>query len=351
MDNSQANRKAEAYTALEATQNHKSKYSIVVYDAEKIHSFDCQNIDELLKQADPTRVNWITVRDVHDEEELTKLLAYFNIGQFLLEDILDEGRVEFEAEYENCLYLEYMVPYLEEGHHELVQSKGSFILTANALILYEHQLHSLFTLTRRRALNRQTKIMQYGPDYLLYLLLRAVVVEHFQHGFKHLTLKLEELEDYVLEGQGREEVYHAILNARSGLKPWNEPLLEIEEFLEYIKDAESKFISDGVANYFAKSLLREIESLLSYYDRLRVLLKEVMDLHMGNIGRNTGRVNQLLTIIATVFLPITFIASIYGMNFEYMPELEQPWGYPAVLILMALVALGLILFMKRRRWF
>jgi magnesium transporter len=81
------------------------------------------------------------------------------------------------------------------------------------------------------------------------------------------------------------------------------------------------------------------------------MLKEVMDLHMGNVERNTGRVNQLLTVIATIFLPITFIASIYGMNFEYMPELEQPWGYPAVLALMAAVALGLIAFMKRRRWF
>ncbi len=131
--------------------------------------------------------------------------------------------------------------------------------------------------------------------------------------------------------------------AREGIKPWNEPLLELEDFLEYIKDAESKFISDSVAKFFTKSLLREIETLLNSYDRLRAMLKEVMDLHMGNVERNTGRVNQLLTIIATVFLPITFIASIYGMNFEYMPELEQPWGYPAVLLLMASVALGLII--------
>ncbi len=341
----------ESQATPAATQAKKSRYSIVVYDADDIRSFECHNIDELLRQAEPARVNWITVRDVHDEEELAKLLAHFSLGRFLLNDILDEGRVEFESEYDNCLYLEYMVPYLDEERRELVESKGSFILTGNALILYEHQLHNLFTLTRRRALNRQTKIMQYGPDYLLYLLLRAVVVEHFQHGFKHITLQLETLEDLVLEGQGRDEVYSAILAAREGIKPWNEPLLEIEEFLEYVKDAESKFISDRVANYFAKSLLREIESLLSYYDRLRAMLKEVMDLHMGAVGRHTARVNQLLTVIATVFLPITFIASIYGMNFDHMPELRQPWAYPAVLLLMALVAAGLLLFMKRRRWF
>jgi magnesium transporter len=304
-----------------------------------------------LQQSDATRVNWVTVRDVHDEAEMNKLLRHFNIDPVILPDVLDETQVEFESEYEDCLYLEYMVPYLDEKQQRLLQSRGSFILTSNALILYEHQLHGLFSRTRRRALNHLTHVMEHGPDYLLYLLIRAVIVEHFQHGFKHLAHQLEELEDQVLAGGGREEVYRTILGARERLKPWNEPLLEIEDFLEYIKDAESRYITDTVAKLFTKSLLREIETLLANYDRLRAMLKEVMDLHMGNVERNTGRVNQLLTVIATVFLPITFIASIYGMNFDYMPELRLPWGYPAVLILMATVAGALLLFMKRRGWF
>ncbi len=329
----------------------KSRYSIVVYDAQEIVSFDCHNIDELLRRVDTTRVNWVTVRDVHDEEELSKLLRHFNVDPFILPDILDETQVAFEAEYEDCLYLEYMVPFLDEKEDQLVQSRGSFILTSNALILYEHQLHGLFSRTRRRALNHLTHVMEHGPDYLLYLLIRAVIVEHFQQGFKHLGHQLEQLEDRVLVGGGREQVYRAILIAREGIKPWNEPLLELEDFLEYVKDAESRFITEPVAKFFTKSLLREIETLLTNYDRLRGMLKEVMDLYMGNVERNTGRVNQLLTVIATVFLPITFIASIYGMNFDYMPELRQPWGYPAVLLLMATVAGGLLLFMKRRGWF
>jgi magnesium transporter len=329
----------------------KSRYSIVVYDANEIRSFDCQNIDDLLRQSDPARVNWVTVRDVHDEAEMNKLLRHFNIDPVILPDVLDETQVEFESEYEDCLYLEYMVPYLDEKREQLVQSRGSFILTSNALILYEHQLHGLFSRTRRRALNHLTHVMEHGPDYLLYLLIRAVIVEHFQHGFKHLAHQMEELEDQVLAGGGREEVYRTILGARERLKPWNEPLLEMEDFLEYIKDAESRYITDTVAKLFTKSLLREIETLLANYDRLRAMLKEVMDLHMGNVERNTGRVNQLLTVIATVFLPITFIASIYGMNFDYMPELHWRWGYPAVLLLMATVAGALLLFMKRRGWF
>ena len=329
----------------------KSKYSIVTYDAQSIEALDCMSLTALLERIDPRRINWITIRDVHDEDELRRLLDFFHIDPPVLEEILDEGTMQFDTEYVNCLYLEYTVPYLNQETHTLARSSGSFVVGTNFVILYEHQIHGLFARTRRRVKAGQTRVQQHGPDYLLYLLLRAVIVEHYQQSFKHLTIELEQLEDHVLAGQGREAVYQDILLTREEIKPWNEPLLELEDFLEFVKDAESKFISDDVAKFFTKSLFREIEDLLAYYDRLRGYMNEIMSLHMGNIERTTGRVNQLLTIIATIFLPITFIASIYGMNFEYMPELDQPWGYPAVLLLMATVAGSLIVFMKRRRWF
>jgi magnesium transporter len=328
-----------------------ARYVLVVYDAESMAAHECRSFDELLGRIDPQRINWVTIRDVHDEAEIARLLEVFHVDPFVLVEILDEGRMQFDTEYENCLYLEYTVPYLHPERKLLEQSSGSFVLGSNFLILYEHQVHGLFSRTRRRMANHQTKAQQHGPDYLLYLLLRAVIVEHFQLSFRHLTYQLEELEDHVLAGRGREEVYRDILFMREEIKPWNEPLLELEEFLEFVKDAESKFISDEEGKVFTKSLYREIESLLTYYDRLRAYLTEMMSLHMAAVERNTSRVNQLLTVIATIFLPITFIASIYGMNFEYMPELEQPWGYPAVLTLMLVVALSLLIFMRRRRWF
>ncbi len=328
-----------------------AKYALVVYDAEAIEAYECGNIDELLGHIDHQRINWVTVRDVHDEAELTRLLDEFHVDPFVLVEILDEGRMQFDIEYDNCLYVEYTVPYLDPERKLLEQNSGSFVLGSNFLILYEHQSHGLFARTRRRLVSRQTKAQQHGPDYLLYLLFRAVIVEHYQHSFKHLTQQLEGLEDRVLVGGGRESVYRDILFMREEIKPWNEPLLELEDFLEFVKDAESKFISEEEGKIFTKALYREIESLLAFYDRLRLMMTEIMSLHMAAVERNTSRVNQLLTVIATIFLPITFIASIYGMNFVYMPELKQPWGYPAVLTLMAVVAISLILFMKRRRWF
>lgn len=331
--------------------NGVSTYSIVVYDAAEVSEIECSNIDEVLTHVDLARVNWITLRDVHDEAALLRLFAFFDLDPFLLNEILDDTPMQFETEYENCLYLEYVVPHYSADRKCVEPSKGAFILGRNFVILYEHDVHRLFSRTRKRLLGRQTKAQRNAADYLLYLLLRAAIVEHYQLSFKRLTIKLEELEDYVLVSDGREEVFRDVLAVREEIKPWNEPLLELQDFLEFVKDAESKFIADENTRYFTKDLNREVESLLAYYDRLHMWLKEVMDLHMANITRSSNRVIQLLTVISSIFLPLTFISSIYGMNFKFMPELNHPLGYAAVLLVMAAVGLGSLWFMKRRKWF
>lgn len=334
-----------------ATDLPLSSYVLVVYDATRVTEVECGNIDEVLSHVEPAAVNWITLRDVHDETAILKLFSFFNIDPFVLNEILDERPMQFDIEYENCLYLEYVVPHFVTEKKRIEPSRGAFILGRNFVILYEHDVHRLFTRTRKRLLGRQTKAQRYGADYLLYLLLRAAIVEHYQLAFNRLTLKLEELEDVVLTSDGREEVFKDILAVREEVKPWNEPLLELQDFLEFVKDAESKFISDEITRYFTKDLNRELESLLAYFDRLHAGLKEVMDLHMASISRSSNRVIQLLTVISTIFLPLTFISSIYGMNFEHMPELKHPLGYVGALLVMATVGIGSLLFMKRRRWF
>lgn len=328
-----------------------SSYVIVVYDAANVLEVECGSIDEVLTHVDPAAVNWVTLRDVHDETSILKLFSFFNIDPFVLNEILDERPMQFDIEYENCLYLEYVVPHYTAETKRIEPSRGAFILGRNFVILYEHDVHRLFSRTRKRLLGRQTRAQRYGSDYLLYLLLRAAIVEHYQSAFNRLTLKLEELEDVVLTSDGREAVFQDILAVREEVKPWNEPLLELQDFLEFVKDAESKFISDENTRYFTKDLNREVESLLAYFDRLHLGLKEVMDLHMAAISRSSNRVIQLLTVISTIFLPLTFISSIYGMNFEYMPELRHPLGYAGALLVMAAVGIGSLLYMKHRRWF
>lgn len=333
------------------SDNHRlAPYNVVSFNGAEIDQVPCSDIDEALSHVDRSKVNWITVRDVHDRDPLRKLLDYFHVDPSLVQEMLNESQMPFDTEYENCLYLDYIVPFQPAGDEDLIPSKGSFILGSDFLILYEHDIHGLFARTRRRILQGRTRAQRHGPDYLLYLLLRAAVVEHFQAAFKGLMLRLERVEDEVLERPGEAEVYGHILDVREAIKPWNEPLYELEDFLEYVRDAESRFIKTESEQYFAHDLFREVRDSIARYDRLRHELKEVMDLHMATVNHNANRIMQVLTVIATIFLPITFITSLYGMN-VHQPEMGYRWSYPAVLLLILGIAVGSLVIMKRRHWF
>jgi magnesium transporter len=329
-----------------------ARISLVTYVPSEINSAEYTNIEELLAHIDPVQNNWITVRGIHDRPSLEKLLRFFEIDNPLLIDhMLDDSLFAFEGEYENCLYLEYAVPIYEREKAQPGDVRGSFILGKDFLILYEQNGEGVFVRTRKHILSGATKVQRHGLDYLLYLLLRAAVVDHYFHAFRHLNKELEDLEDEVLTQPGQSRMLQSILSLREKIKPLWEYIYELEDFLEFLVDVDSQFISEDVNRLFTKSLYREAEENLSAYERLRQRLKEILDLYMANININSSRVTQVLTVIATIFLPITFIASVYGMNFDYMPELSQPWGYPAVLLLMLTVALSILIYMRRKGWF
>jgi magnesium transporter len=328
-----------------------SRVSLVTYVPAAIESFECANIDELLAHVDPVQNNWITIRNVHDRPQLEKVLAFFEIEPALIDHMLDDSMFAFDGEFDNCLYLEYAIPVYGQGEAEAQDVRGSFIVGKKFLILYQKDGDGIFGRTRKHILAGTTKVQRFGPDYLLYLLLRSAIVDHYFNAFKHLNKKLEDLEDEVLAHPGRAMNFQRILAMREAIKPLWAYIYELEDFIEFLVDVDSQFISENVNRLFTKYLYREAEENLAAYERLRLRLKEVLDLHMANINANSSRVTQLLTVIATIFLPITFIASVYGMNFDYMPELRQPWGYPAVLLVMMAVAGSTLVYMKRKGWF
>jgi magnesium transporter len=316
-----------------------------------MESAEYEDIDELLAHVDPVQNSWITIRGIDDRPRLEKLLRFFEVDVALVDHMLDDSMFAFEGEYENCLYLEYAVPIYESARARPGDVRGSFILGKNFLILYEQSGQGVFSRTRKLILEGLTKFQRHGPDYLLYLLLRSAVVDHYFQAFRYLSKKLEDLEDEVLANPAQEIMFRRILALRAEIKPLWEYIYELEDFIEYLVDVDSQFISEDTNRLFTRYLYREAEENLAAYERLRHRLKEILDLHMANINTNSSRVTQVLTVIATTFLPITFIASVYGMNFDHMPELRQPWGYPAVLLLMLTVATSILVYMKRKGWF
>ncbi len=329
-----------------------TELALLSYSPTTLDYTPCASVDEVISRIDDQAYSFISCLGFgEDRSDVEALLRHFDLPPSLAEDIIDDTSVEFEGETDRFLYLEHAVPVYPGGKTVPMPVRVSFVLGASHLILFEKSDAPIFTKTFRRILGGQSKAQRYGPDYMLYLLLRAAIVEHYQIAFLRLNTRLDDLEDMVLANPAEEEAYQEILVAREELKPWNIPLLELEDFLEFVKDAESRLITRETSRFYTKSLFREVRDLLDSYARLRQWLKEIMELHMASVSRRANKVMQLLTVVATIFLPLTFITSLYGMNFVNMPELREPWAYPVVLLLLLFIAVGSLVFMKRRNWF
>jgi magnesium transporter len=328
-------------------------YSIFVYDKNNMEHISCRNLDETLSHVNRSRVNWITLSGItlqEDHAAVKALLEYFELNPLLINSIFDYEQQQFEGEYDDCLYLEYsaLLYRAEDGLYS--RGNGSMILGDHVLMLLEVKPSGLFEKTRQRIQRRHTLAHRHGADYLLYLLVKTIVI-NYQKIFKALAKKFEALEDEVIGHPAQEYVYDKILELREEVKPIYDHLDQLDDFVDTLREEETRFINRITKKYFTKTLSRETKDLFEDYQYLRAWITELIEIHRANVNENTNRVIQLLTIISTIFLPLSFIAGVYGMNFEYMPELQWPWAYPTVLAVMAGLAAAALIYMRRKKWF
>jgi magnesium transporter len=328
------------------------KYSIFQYNKRGIEFTEDDNIEPLLTRVDPNRVNWITMTGITlqaDHVAVKQVLEHFKLQPLLFNSIFEYEQKHFEGEYDDCLYMDYSVLLYDSEHEAYTRAPGSIILGRHFLILLEKKPVGLFAKTRERIIRRHTKAQRFGADYLLYLLIKTMVF-NYQTIIKQLVLKFEMLEDEVITHPAEDYIYDKILAMREQVKPIHTHTAQLDDFVDALQDEQTQFITGNTRRYFTRTLDRETDDLLDAYQHLRSWVTELLDIHRAAVNENTNRVMQVLTIISTIFLPLTFIAGIYGMNFENMPELQWPLAYPAVLMLMALIAAGILFFIWRRHW-
>jgi magnesium transporter len=327
----------------------------LTYDADALDFAECTDAGEILRHVRPERVNWITVSGISLQEDHTTvktLLDHFQLSPLLFNSIYDYEQQQFEGEYDDCFYLDYSTLLYRPSKRASASHArvtGSIILGPYFLILFEKTPSGLFEKTRQKILGKHTQAQRHGADYLLYLLIKTIVL-NYQYIFKALTEKFEALEDDVINHPGHDHAYDQILELREEFKPLYGYLIDLDDFVNTLREEESRFIGKETKKNFTKILHRETEDLLASYQNFRTWITELIEIHRANVNESTNRVMKTLTVLSTIFLPLTFIVGVYGMNFEHMPELEWPWAYPAVLVFMTLLAVGAIVYMRLRKW-
>ena len=329
----------------------QERYTLLNYNQDQLTTFTNAQLDPVLAGMENGRYRWLTVNqyDENSHPDVEKILTFFNVDLYLIDSIFDQSQSREYIETDTYLFLRYVIPIfdlsLSEYHHEC----GSLILTEDAFIVFDQNESELISTVYEKVING-SRARQHGPDFLFYLLLRATVVQSKQFMYVDLNDQLEEAEDEVIDNPGEAFVLDNILELRQRIRPLYDFVYQIRATIKEILEEETRLITPHTHDLIDRYLEKDSQELWEGYLLLREGVESLMDIHRANVAEKTNRIIHILTVVSFIFLPITFISSLYGMNFAYMPELKWRYSYFVVLCVMAIIVLGLIYYMRRKKW-
>ncbi len=325
-----------------------SELFIEVYDynADSIEIKEINRVEEAVKFKNPDSVSWINLYGLRHVQVIEELGSQFKLHPLLLEDIVNVGQRPKLEEYDNCLFSVFKMLSYDEGHVLKVE-QVSVVVGENFVITFQEDEVDIFDIIRDRIKDDKGRIRNSGADYLFFRLMDTVVDNYFLI-MEILGEKIEDLEEDLLDDPNESVVYriqklkHESLIIRRSIFP-------LREVVSKLQKPDVIFISESTRTYFRDvydHTIQVIETIETYRD----MLSGLMDMYMSSVSNKMNNVMKVLTIIATIFIPLTFIVGVYGMNFEYMPELDHRHGYFIVWGIMILIFLGMLYYFKRKKW-
>ncbi len=326
--------------------------SHMAYDAEELHESSGASLSEVLAALPATpnasRVDWINVDGLHEPGLLESLDTRFGIHRLVLEDVLSTHQRPKTEDHGAYFFVVLRMLSFDENTGSVEAEQVSLIVTDRLLISFQERSGDVFEPVRERLRQAKGRIRSRGVDYLAYALIDAVVDGYFEV-LEKIGDRIEELETLALTDASTDTV-HAIHTLRR-------EALVLRRAVWPLRDALGPMYRGDVSQVREETrvFLRDVHDhavqVIDTVESLRELLSAAMDLHLSNVSNRMNEVMKVLTIIATIFIPLSFFAGVYGMNFEHMPELALPWAYPALLAFMASLALGMLGFFKHKGWF
>ncbi|MDR1100700.1 MAG: magnesium/cobalt transporter CorA [Treponema sp.] len=318
--------------------------SIIGYDPAGAWQKKAETLDELLSYRNPAGITWINVECLDQPLLIHSLAERYHIHPLTVEDILDTEQRPKVEEFDDYLFITLKAVNPSTG---LVFEHISLALTTDTVITFQEKAGDCFDGIRKRILNNAGRVRRMGTDYLAYLLIDAMVDKYFTV-LEGLGSGIEDFEDRVVD-ENDETLLRDIQKIKQDLLRVRRVIWPLRESLSILIHLDSPRIGDDLAPFLTDvydHVIQAAETVESY----RELIAGVMEINLSAVSNRMNKVMKVLTIISTIFIPLTFIAGVYGMNFRFMPELEIPWAYPLTLGIMALIALGMLIYFKRRHW-
>jgi len=302
---------------------------------------------EYLSEKDFKGVSWINVSGIHDVQTIEKIGINFDLHPLIMEDILNTSHRPKQEDLGHYLFIVLKMLYYDNTEQEVKSEHVSFILGANFVVTFQEQEGDVFNPIRERLKNTRGKIRKKGADYLLYALMDAVVDNYFLV-LEALGEEIEGLEDRLLE-KPEPKILHIVHKLKREMIFLRRAVWPLRELINGLLKSESKLIEENT-NIFLRDVYDHTIQVIETADTYRDMVSGLQDLYLSSVSNKMNEVMKVLTIIATIFIPLTFIAGIYGMNFEFMPELKWKMGYFFIWGVMAVLVTVMVVYFKRKKW-
>lgn len=316
-------------------------------DEKKFYELQITDYKVLPLPVDTSKITWINLRGFN-KEHLNFIAEKLNLHQLIIEDITNTNHLpKIEILDDKIFILIKNIAY--DIKLNLISSEQiSIILSKNIVVsISENGFDFLKTIVERLRNNPQ-RFYKLGSDYLCYCIMDLIIDKYF-YVLDEISDDIEILEDSVANNPSKKtqkeihEIKRAIINFRKLIWP-------VRELIRHLEYEVSPIIHKSNKIYF-KDLYDHTIHIVETLETMRDLVSTAMDIYLSSINNRMNEIMKVLTVISTIFIPLTFVAGVYGMNFHYMPEISWPWGYPLALCLMFCMGLGMVLYFKRKKWF
>ncbi len=321
--------------------------NLIRYDSKNVEERTLKNIDECTPYLEAGGVVWINVNGLSDIDLLKKAGEFFDIHQLLLEDILNLDQRPKVEEYEKNLLI--ILKMLDRGANDsnVTVEQVNVLLGDRYVITFQEHVGDVFETIRERIKKGLGRIRKMGSDYLAYALIDAVV-DNYYVILDQFSEQVNDLDEEVRE-RPSVETSHNIGALKRELLKVRRLIWPLREVLHRLTRGEYKRIKKSTEIYIRDTYDNTIQ-IIDAVETLRDLVSGMVDSYLSTISFRMNKVMNVLTIIATIFIPLTFIAGIYGMNFKHMPELGWRFGYPLILGIMACLGISMLMLFKRKKW-
>ena len=325
----------------------KARITVIDFDQTNFHEFETGIVDECFPFKETPTITWINIDGLHETDVIDKIGRHFGFHPLLLEDILNTGgraKIEDFGEY---VFVVLKMLYQEEDGGEILSEQISLIFGENYVITFQESIGDVFDPIRERIRKCKGRIRTQRPDHLAYLIVDAIVDNYF-NVIEDIGDYIEDTEEVLLEKPNSDtlQTIHSLKNDTLFLRKSIWPMREIINVLER---GESPLIQENTRIYF-RDIYDHTVQVMDTLDTFRDIISGMLDTYLSSMSNRMNEVMKVLTIFASIFIPLTFMAGIYGMNFEYMPELKWHWAYFSVWGVILIIAVFMLIFFRRKKW-